>query len=117
MVQGGGRLSVPQGDGAADGQIQSRARSSTIWLLSVPESPSPLSGFGIWLMKDNATVMLLSHLVHNVAFVIFVIAVPVHIYLGTLANPGTLKIMMSGTLPLDEAKKRYPKWMKAVGKM
>jgi formate dehydrogenase subunit gamma len=75
------------------------------------------SGLGMWLMKDNATIMLLSHLVHNVAFVIFVIAVPVHMYLGTLANPGTLKLMISGTLPLDEAKRRYPKWMKAAGKM
>jgi formate dehydrogenase subunit gamma len=76
-----------------------------------------LSGFGIWLMKENATVMLLSLLVHNVAFIIFVIAVPVHIYLSTLANPGTFRIMVSGTLPLETAKKRHPKWMKATGKM
>lgn len=76
-----------------------------------------LSGFGIWLMKENATVMLLSHLVHNVAFCVFVIAVPVHIYLGTLANPGTFQIMVNGMVPLELAKKRYPKWMKAVGKM
>jgi formate dehydrogenase subunit gamma len=71
----------------------------------------------MWLMKDNPTIMLLSHIVHNVAFVIFVIAVPVHMYLGTLANPGTLKLMISGTLPVDEARRRYPKWMKAAGKM
>jgi formate dehydrogenase subunit gamma len=76
-----------------------------------------LSGFGIWFMKDDTTIMLLSHLVHNVAFAIFAIAVPVHIYLGTVANPGTFKLMVSGTLPVSEAKKRYPKWMKAVGKM
>ena len=76
-----------------------------------------LSGFGIWLMKDNSTIMLLSHLVHNVAFAVFVIAVPVHIYLSTLANPGTLQIMLTGKLPLDLARKRYPKWIKAVGKM
>jgi formate dehydrogenase subunit gamma len=76
-----------------------------------------LSGFGIWFMKEDTTIMLLSHLVHNVAFVIFAIAVPVHIYLGTVANPGTFKLMVSGTLPVSEAKKRYPKWMKAVGKM
>jgi len=75
------------------------------------------SGLGMWLMKDNGMIMLLSHIVHNVAFVIFVIAVPVHIYLGTLANPGTFKLMVSGTLSVDEAKRRYPKWMKAVGKM
>ena len=76
-----------------------------------------LSGFGIWLMKDNTALMLIAHLVHNIAFAIFVIAVPVHIYLGTLANPGTFQLMVSGTLPLESAKKRYPKWMKAAGKM
>jgi formate dehydrogenase subunit gamma len=46
-------------------------------------------------------IMLLSHLVHNVAFIVFVIAVPVHIYLGTLANPGTFQIMVNGMLPLE----------------
>jgi formate dehydrogenase subunit gamma len=76
-----------------------------------------LSGLGIWLMKDNATIMLLSHLVHNIAFIFFCIMVPVHIYLSTLANPGTLQIMISGMVPLELAKKRYPKWMKAIGKM
>ena len=76
-----------------------------------------LSGFGIWLMKDDSTIMLLSHLVHNIAFCLFAIAVPVHIYLSTLANPGTFQIMVNGKLPLDLARKRYPKWIKAVGKM
>ena len=76
-----------------------------------------LSGFGIWMMKENTALMLIAHLVHNVAFSIFVIAVPVHIYLGTLANPGTFQLMVSGTLPLESARKRYPKWMKAAGKM
>jgi formate dehydrogenase subunit gamma len=76
-----------------------------------------LSGFGMWLAKDNTTVMLLSHLVHNLAFCIFAIAVPVHIYLGTLANPGTFQIMINGMVPLSDAKKRYPKWIKAIGKM
>lgn len=76
-----------------------------------------VSGFAIWLMKDNAQIMLLSHLVHNVAFCVFAIAVPVHIYLSTLANPGTFQIMVNGSLPLALAKKRYPKWIKAIGKM
>lgn len=76
-----------------------------------------LSGFGIWLMKDNSTIMLLSHFVHNLAFIFFIIMVPVHIYLSTLANPGTLQIMLTGKVPLDLARKRYPKWVKAMGKM
>lgn len=76
-----------------------------------------VSGFAIWFMKDNGAIMLLAHLVHNVAFCVFVLAIPVHAYLSTLANPGTLKLMLSGTLPVEEAKRRYPKWMKAAGKM
>ncbi|OKY74065.1 MAG: formate dehydrogenase subunit gamma [Desulfobulbaceae bacterium DB1] len=76
-----------------------------------------LSGFAIWLIRDNAGLILFAHLVHNVAFCIFIIAVPVHIYLGTLANPGTFQIMVNGMVPLEVAKKRYPKWMKAIGKM
>ena len=52
---------------------------------------------------------------HNLAFILFVVAVPAHIYLGTLANPGLLRIMINGTVPLAVAKKRYPKWMKETG--
>jgi formate dehydrogenase subunit gamma len=76
-----------------------------------------LSGSVIWLIQDNAGLILFAHLVHNVAFCIFIIAVPVHIYLSTLANPGTFRIMVNGMVPLELAKKRYPKWMKAAGKM
>lgn len=76
-----------------------------------------VSGFAIWFMKDNGSIMLLAHLVHNIAFCIFVLAVPVHIYLGTLANPGTFQIMVNGMMPLNDAKKKHPKWLKEVGKI
>ncbi len=73
------------------------------------------SGFAIWFVPGSQTLTQVSHLVHNLAFVLFVVAVPAHIYLGTLANPGLLRIMINGTVPLDVAKKRYPKWMKELG--
>ncbi|HSL38805.1 MAG: formate dehydrogenase subunit gamma [Deltaproteobacteria bacterium] len=74
-----------------------------------------LSGFGMWLLKEDSTILLLSHLIHNIAFIVFVLAVPVHIYLGTLANPGTLQIMLTGKMPLKDAKKKHPKWINQVG--
>jgi formate dehydrogenase subunit gamma len=74
------------------------------------------SGFAIWFVPGVQTITLVSHLIHNLCFVLFVVAVPAHIYLGTLANPGLLQIMISGMVPLDVAKKRYPKWMKEIGK-
>jgi formate dehydrogenase subunit gamma len=74
------------------------------------------SGFAIWLIQGNRSLTLVSHLVHNLAFILFVVAVPAHAYLGTLANPGTFRIMVYGTVPLEFAKKKYPKWMKEIGK-
>jgi formate dehydrogenase subunit gamma len=72
------------------------------------------SGFIIWLMPGARGWVLASHLFHNLAFDFFVVAVPVHIYLGTFANPGTFRIMIYGTVPLAWAKKKYPKWIKEM---
>ncbi len=49
------------------------------------------SGFSIWLVQGSRALTLVSHLMHNLAFILFVVAVPAHAYLGTLANPGTLQ--------------------------
>ena len=75
------------------------------------------SGFAIWLMPGTRSLTLLSHLAHNLAFILFVVAVPAHVYLGTLANPGTFRIMVYGTVPIEFARKKYPKWMKEIGKL
>jgi len=72
------------------------------------------SGYVIWLLPGNKQYILLSHIVHNISFVVLMIAIPAHIYLGTLANPGTLRIMLSGTVPYQWAKKRHPKWVAEV---
>jgi formate dehydrogenase subunit gamma len=77
-----------------------------------------VSGFIIWLRPTVPTInkwVLLSHLVHNISFDLMVIAIPVHIYLGTIANPGTFRIMVYGTVPLEWAKKRHAKWVQKMG--
>ena len=76
-----------------------------------------VSGFSIWFIQGNRTLTQASHLVHNLAFILFVVGVPAHIYLGTLANPGTFRIMVYGTVPVEFARKKYPKWMKEIGKL
>ncbi len=73
------------------------------------------SGLIIWLMPGIRKWVLLSHLAHNIAFDLLVIAIPLHIYLGTLANPGTFRIMIYGTVPLEWAKKRHAKWVQKMG--
>lgn len=73
------------------------------------------SGFVIWLMPGIKKWVLLSFLVHNISFNLMVIAIPLHIYLATLANPGTFRIMVYGTVPLEWAKKRHAKWVQKMG--
>lgn len=76
------------------------------------------TGLVIWLRPEMADLkkwILLSHLVHNISFVFMVIAIPLHIYLATLANPGTVRIMLYGTVPLEWARKRHPKWVQKIG--
>ncbi len=73
-----------------------------------------VSGFAIWLVPSVRTLTMISHFVHNLAFIVFVVAIPVHAYLGTLANPGTFRIMVYGTVPMEFAKKKYPKWIQEM---
>jgi len=72
------------------------------------------SGFVIWLMAGDRGWVLVSHFVHNVAFVLIMLAIPVHMYLGSLANPGTFRIMVYGTVPLWWAKRKHPKWVREL---
>jgi formate dehydrogenase subunit gamma len=74
------------------------------------------TGVLIWTFPAGRPVMLVSHFIHNLTFIFFVMAIPVHAYLGTLANPGTFRIMVYGTVPIEFARRKYPKWLKEIGK-
>ena len=114
IKMGGGYLSKKPGPVPPMGKINTGQKLYYLAILAGGIAIAA-SGFAIWLLQGQRTVVLVSHLVHNLAFILFVVAVPAHIYLGTLANPGLLRIMITGTVPLEVAKKRYPKWMKELG--
>jgi formate dehydrogenase subunit gamma len=73
------------------------------------------SGLALWFMGGARKWVLVSHLIHSISFDLLVIMIPFHIYLGTLANPGTFRIMVYGTVPLEWARKHHGKWMKKRG--
>ena len=73
-----------------------------------------VTGFVIWLMPGNRSAVLLSHFIHNVSFIVITAFMPIHIYLSTLGNPGTLQIMISGKIPYWWAKKKHPKWVREM---
>ncbi len=74
-----------------------------------------ISGFMIWFLVGTIEMVRLAHLLHNISFDFLVFAIPAHIYLGSLANPGTFRIMVYGTVPLEWARKRHGKWVKEQG--
>ena len=116
ILKGGGYLSkrtvVPPQDKLNAGQ-----KGYYLFLL-VSGIAIAVSGFVIWLFPAGSGVrswIQVSHLVHNICFVLMVVSVPTHIYLATLANPGTLRIMLSGTVPLEWARKRHARWIEKQG--
>ncbi|MGD0842746.1 MAG: cytochrome b/b6 domain-containing protein [Geobacteraceae bacterium] len=73
-----------------------------------------LSGFFIWLSPGFRTMMILAHFLHNVCFILIGIFLPIHIYLSTLGNPGTIRIMIYGTVPVWWARKKSQQWVEEI---
>lgn len=92
------------------GKINAGQKSFYLFLVVVGIAIAA-TGYIIWLMPAAKDRVLLSHLIHNISFVLLVTAVPTHMYLGSLANPGTFRIMIYGTVPVEWARKRHAKWV------
>jgi len=74
-----------------------------------------VSGFLIWIKADSRSSVMGGHLIHNMAFVLYVTIVPLHIYMATAANPGVFRVMTRGTVPLEWAKKHHGRWVREQG--
>jgi formate dehydrogenase subunit gamma len=116
LLKGGGYLSkrttVPPQDKLNAGQ-----KGYYLFVL-LSGTAIAVSGFVIWLYPVGSSMrswIQVSHLIHNISFVLMVVSVPTHIYLATLANPGTFRIMISGTVPLEWARKRHGRWIQKLG--
>jgi len=117
LLKGGGYFSrkkahVPPQDEINAGQ---KLLYIVVLLLGIAIS---VTGIIIWLRPDMTEMnkwVLFSFLIHNISFDIYLIVIPVHIYMATLANPGTLRIMISGSVPVEWARKRHAKWVQKMG--
>lgn len=114
LAKAGGYLSRGHVDVPPQGKLNSGQKLFYLSLFLVGIAIS-VSGFVIWLMPGVKKYVLLSHLVHNISFDFIVFAAPAHAYLGSLANPGTLRIMLTGTVPVEWARKRHAKWVREMG--
>ena len=74
-----------------------------------------LSGLVMWFPLEFPRMLReLAILLHDVTFILFVLAVVFHIYLGTAAEPGTFHSMIRGTVTKPWARLHHPRWHREV---
>jgi len=55
-------------------------------------------------------------LLHDLTFILFVVAIILHVYLGTAAEPGTFHSMTRGTVSRPWARLHHPRWYREVSR-
>jgi formate dehydrogenase subunit gamma len=74
-----------------------------------------LSGLLLWLPVSFPPLLKeIAILVHEVTFILFAVAIVLHIYLGTAAEPGTFGSMIRGTVTRSWARLHHPGWYREV---
>jgi formate dehydrogenase subunit gamma len=67
-----------------------------------------------WPTSFSQLIRVAGILLHDVTFILFAMAIVLHIYLGTAAEPGTLRSMTRGTVSAAWARWHHPRWYRDV---
>jgi formate dehydrogenase subunit gamma len=74
-----------------------------------------VSGFVLWFpLALGRAVGEAAILLHDLTFILYVVAVILHVYLGTAAEPGTFHSMIRGTVTRPWARLHHPKWYREI---
>lgn len=74
-----------------------------------------VSGIVMWFPASfPAWVREFAYLLHNVSFILFAVSLVFHIYLATVAEPGTFNSMTRGTVSKAWARIHHPKWYRQI---
>jgi formate dehydrogenase subunit gamma len=76
-----------------------------------------ITGFFMWFPAYFPFGMELfrwTYLLHVLGFLVIFAFFFVHLYLGTIGNPGTVQAMISGWVTRALLKKQHPKWLKEM---
>jgi formate dehydrogenase subunit gamma len=85
------------------------------WAVSLGALGLLLSGIVMWFPESfplglrEAAILL-----HDIAFILFAVAIVGHIYLGTAAEPGTFHSMTRGTVTKPWARLHHARWYREV---
>jgi len=73
------------------------------------------TGFFMWYPTIlPAALMDWVYVLHVLGFVVIFAFFFVHLYLGTIGNPGTVQAMITGWVTRNWLKKQHPKWLKEM---
>jgi len=77
-----------------------------------------VTGLVMWFQPAFLSMELIrwAYPLHALSFVVLFAFFFVHLYLGTIGNPGTVSAMISGYCTRAWAKKQHPKWLKELEK-
>jgi formate dehydrogenase subunit gamma len=74
-----------------------------------------VSGLVLWFAPGFPQLLRWAGiLLHEVTFILFVVAIVLHVYLGTAAEPGTFRSMVRGTVTRAWARFHHPGWYRDV---
>jgi formate dehydrogenase subunit gamma len=74
-----------------------------------------VSGIPMWFpLYFPQIVRSLSIIIHDLTFIGFLVGMVFHIYLGTIAEPGTFRSMTRGTVTRSWARLHHPAWFRKV---
>jgi len=74
-----------------------------------------VSGLVLWFPLSFPQVLREAGiLLHDLTFILFAVAIVLHIYLGTAAEPGTFQAMTRGTVSQSWARMHHPRWFREV---
>ncbi|MBM4289014.1 MAG: formate dehydrogenase subunit gamma [Deltaproteobacteria bacterium] len=103
---GGKEVEVPAGRMNAGQKI-------FFWLTTILTVIMGVTGVALIFKTDlPLTLSCLMSTIHGFFAVIFVAAIIAHAYLGTIANPGTWRILVDGKVSRNWAKKHHSVWYK-----
>ena len=85
------------------------------WAVTLGAIGLLVSGIPMWFPMSFAPIIReLSYLLHDITFILFVIAIVFHIYLGTAGEPGTFRAMTRGTVTPSWARLHHPGWFRNI---
>ncbi len=85
------------------------------WAVCLAALGLVLSGLMMWFPRTFVgPLMQIAYLIHDVAFILVAMLIVIHIYLGTVAEPGTFGSMTRGTVTRAWARLHHPRWYREV---